>query len=156
MEHSPETMRHCVVAYLEDIRVRRSVMADLEWRIDSLRERLEGLGMTQGEHVAGGMAEDMADKLARIHELEAKWATAAAESAEAIAVAASMCPASEPERYCLWLHYVERMTWSEVARKLGYSVQHVRGYLAAIGYVELYTMMPEEYRRYTIPNAAPE
>lgn len=153
MEHCYEVKRHCVIAYLDDIRIRRAVMEDLEWRIDSLRERLEGLGMTQGEGVAGGESTDMADKLARIHDLEAQWATAVVESAETVAVAASLCPSSEPERYCLWLHFVERLTWPEVGERMSYSPDHIKGRFVRKGIDALYPEIPEEYRRYAIPNA---
>lgn len=52
----------------------------------------------------------------------------------------------------LWKKYVEEQTWEHLAKQNGVSrttlIRH-----ANRGRVSLYTQMPEEYRRYSIPNA---
>ena len=50
------------------------------------------------------------------------------------------------------MHEVERMTWARIGFALGYSVAQVKR-MADRGIMELYYMMPEEWRRDPIPNA---
>lgn len=155
MEHSPEVMRHCVDTYLADIRGKRDDMRDLEWRMDELRCRLDNLSAPSGGAGGAGGADPMASGLAALEDLQAQWSDAAETYAADIAAAVAICPPSSPERHAVWLHSVERMTWGAVARRLGYSEAHVKKDMAPRGIAGIYADMPEEYRRYSIPNAAP-
>lgn len=52
---------------------------------------------------------------------------------------------SEPSRSALTLHYLEGLTWTDVGERTGYSVDHVRGYLADRGLAELFPHIPREH-----------
>lgn len=148
-------MKHCVEAYLSEIRGKRDDMRDLEWRIDELRSSMDGLSSMSDGAIGGGASDPMASGLAALDALQAQWSDVAEAYAGDIAQATAICSPSMPERHAIWLHTVERMTWAQVARRLGYSEVHVRKNLAVVGIAEIYAEMPEEYRRYSIPNAAP-
>lgn len=56
---------------------------------------------------------------------------------------------AEPGRSALTLHYLEGKTWTDVGEALGYSADHVKGYVADRALVELFAHIPRE----TMPEA---
>lgn len=157
--HDYEVMRICVIAWLRDVRAMEESMRELEHRIDDIRERTAGVaGVDYAGSAApsGGYAgpDPTGDGVAELHALVDEWSALAASYASEIAGALALCDARWPNRRALWLHEACRLTWAQVAGRMGYSVQGAKK-MGAKGVVELYTLMPERWRRDVIPNAVP-
>lgn len=153
--HSYETMKICVEAYLRYVRGIDATLAAIAEDIARLEARLELLGVSFEAAAAGGGHDALPDGVARAAELRDEWAGAMARHADELAEAKGLCRPVHECRHVLWLHVVERRTWEDTARKMGYSVRQAHR-LAEVGVRELYALMPERWRREPIPNAAPQ
>lgn len=96
----------------------------------------------------------MAQNTARLEELQQHWFEVFSLGADEQAEARRLCLPIYEKRYICWLHWVERLSWEAVGRKIGRSETQTRR-LAKEGIAELYALMPERWRREPIPNAAP-
>lgn len=152
--HSYETMKICVDAYLCYIRGVDSTLAAIAEDIARIEARLELMGIALGAPSAGDGRDALPDGVAKAAELRDEWAGAMAHHADELAEAKRLCRPVHECRHVLWLHVVERRTWDETARMVGYSSAQTRR-LAEVGVRELYALMPERWRREPIPNAAP-
>ena len=92
--------------------------------------------------------------MAKLLELRERLSAEHARCANDLAYARALCRGSEDVR-AVWLHKVERATYSEIGRILGCSAMTARRRVAA-GERMVYATMPEEWRRYAIPNAMPQ
>lgn len=153
-QHDPAVMRYCVRSYLQDIRCRHLTARALEEEIMDLRYRLEGLSSPMAGVKGGNTSPSskMALGLAALEQLESEWATMVANDAGVISDALMICRQTD-ERWACWLHWVSRLTWAQVAKTIGYSESHTKTDIVDAGIEQIYGDMPEEYRRYTIPNA---
>lgn len=156
--HDYEVMRICVIAWLRDVRAMEESMRDLEHRIDDMRHRISGVAGVDysGAGCPGGVAQldPTGEGVAALHALLDEWDGLAAAYAAEIAGAMALCDARWPNRRALWLHEAGRLTWAQVAGRMGYSVDRAK-HMGAEGVAELYTLMPERWRRDVIPNAIP-
>ena len=112
--------------------------------VDAYLRYVRGIDSTLAE-----IAEDVARLEARLELMGASF-----EAAAELSEAKLLCRPVHERRHALWLHSVERLSWDETARRMGYSSAQTRR-LAEIGVRELYALMPERWRREPIPNAAP-
>lgn len=152
MGHSIEVMRICVYTWLSDIRLHWQDMKYLEDKIQTLRYRLDGLKSFSEESVSATKASDaLTDGLGRLEALGEEWAAKAALYSSEYADAMEICFADEHSR-AVWIHIIEHRPWADVGRQMGYSEPHIRR-LGQSGIESIYERMPEEYRRYSIPNA---
>lgn len=153
MEHDPQTIRHCVKAYLSEIRGMEAGAKDLEDRIIELRQRLEGLRSVVSETVGGSKSDDaLIEGMAKLEELQDQWRGEVSKYAKEIAEAQLICDPSNIGRYACWLAWVSKLTWDQVGEKLGYSKSRIRA-KAEKGIEEIYQEMPERYRWNTIPSS---
>jgi DNA-directed RNA polymerase specialized sigma24 family protein len=152
--HDYETMKICVDAYLRYVRGIDSTLAEIAEDVARLEARLELMGASFEAAAAGGVRDALPDGIAKAAELRDEWAGAMARHADELSEAKLLCRPVHERRHALWLHSVERLSWDETARRMGYSSAQTRR-LAEIGVRELYALMPERWRREPIPNAAP-
>ena len=150
-----ELKRHCVYAYMEHIRSIPDDIREIEQQIKEIEASIDirssvaaGGGTTTpaGDKIGSGIA-ILEDKLER-------WDVMIKNLYVERDHVRSLCLPTYKGRYALWLHKVEAKSWPYVARILGYSERQAKRF-AEQGIIELYRLMPEEWRRYTIPNALP-
>ena len=96
----------------------------------------------------------ISDGLIKLQELRSEWSDRVEECTEIFREAYNLCGPEYPNRYIVWLHDYEGMIWDRVARRVSYSPAQVRRF-ADMGYAEIYAVMPEEWRRSSIPDAMP-
>ena len=123
--------------------------------LTELEEISRGISPGGGSGGAGGSAKDrIPDALAAVEKARLRLADAVAANLDAIDEARRLCCARSVGRMALWKHDVEGKTWEEAAFEMGFSYKHLER-LAASCRQWLYDEMPEEWRRYSIPNALP-
>lgn len=155
MDHSIEVIDLCVEEYLRYIRSLKYALRDIEQEIEELEQTLILTGVSYQD--TGGTASVSKDRLGdgvvKLIELKDNLAGEHAAHADELSHARNLCRFSEP-RQALWLSRVERMTYEQIAKELGYSKRTIRRMIGR-GRRELYDVMPEYFRRHTIPNAIP-
>lgn len=148
-----EIMKICVKYYLRHIADIGAHMSSLEDEMRGLREHMQGVRSPRlgpaGQAAAG---DRMASSVARLEQLESEWAELAAGYAREISEALEVCDQRIPERRMVWMAWAKGMTWSEVARREGYSLRRVHD-LYPKGVEQVYCLMPEEFRCDPIPNS---
>lgn len=156
MHHHPDVKIHCAKAYLENVRglvLRVQVLQEQIERKRSLME-LSAAQYREGSSAAAGNA--MENSVIGLQELIADFcADLAAYTEEQRTAHSVLMRLSRPEwTAALAGHYVHGLTWAEVCDRMGYSkggmMKMVRG-----AWAEVYSLMPEQWRRDAVPNAAP-
>ncbi len=154
MEHAAEVIAICTDEYLRYIRALRYALKDLEQEIEDMEQTLILSGVKYSDMGGGGYVTDkVGDGVAKLLEMREKLAAEQVAHADELAHARNLCRFSEP-RQALWLSRVERKSYKQIAAQLGYSVMTIRRMIPR-GRRELYSVMPEQFRRQTIPNAIP-
>lgn len=156
MTHDYEVMAFCTDAYLRYVRSLKSAMEDIEREVEEHARSIELAGFDPARSGCGlaPYADRLPDGVVRLVELRERLADEHARCASDLALARDLCRFDEGRR-ALWLSRVERVPYSEIARRTGCSRRTVRR-MAERGKVSLYYLMPEEWRRYAVPNALPE
>ncbi|MEF2593314.1 MAG: hypothetical protein U0M51_02055 [Eggerthellaceae bacterium] len=154
-EHDFETMRHCAYAYLRHIRAAIGEIDEIEGQMAKQQASLALMGISYDTSGGGCSADRIPDGVAKAFELRERWSEAYARLAGDIEHARELCSSEHKSRRMLWLHVVEGRTWQQVSAAMGYSTRHAIR-MAENGAVALYYAMPEEWRRYSIPNAMPQ
>lgn len=154
MEHSFDVMKHCVMAYVRYAASLDASMRDIEEDIARQNARLDLMGVSIGEGGATSNRDALPDGVIKLMELREKWSNEYARYADDLEQARELCERTHVNRRAAWLHFAERRTWAEVGRAIGYSERNAMR-IAETGIRELYVLMPEEWRRDPIPNAAP-
>lgn len=155
LDHDDGVMAFCVDAYMGYVRGLALSIEDIE---DEVSQHEQSLSLMGVDYSRGGSAGAKADKLpdgvAKLLELRERLSAEHARCANDLAYARALCRGSEDMR-AVWLHKVERASYAEVGRILGCSAMTARRRVAA-GERMVYATMPEEWRRYAIPNAMPQ
>lgn len=152
MGHSIEFMRWCVHTWLEDIRLHWLEIESLEDEIRSLRDRLDGLNSMARERVSSSRASDyLADGINRLDELADEWQGKVNLYTKEFSNALILCDQSR-ETKVVWMHVVERKTWSYIGKHAGYSETQIKR-IGNKGIALLYELMPGDYRGNSIPGA---
>lgn len=147
-----EVMKLCVRAWLSDVRQRTVVIEDLSDRIRRVESALTLRGVRYDTVGASSPTDSaISDGLAKLQELRLEWSDKVEECADYFREAYAVCGPEYPNRYIVWLHDCEGMTWDKVARRVYASRSSVCDN-AIKGYTEIYEVMPEEWRR-SLPNA---
>lgn len=155
MSHAYDVQKHCVEEYLRYVRSLEASMEAIEFDIARQNARLDLMGIPYGAMPSAPSPDALPDGIARLCELRERWSEEYCAYSGDLERARELCRPVHENRHVLWLHYVELQTWSLVARMKCFSERQVRK-MGRAGVVELYYLMPEEFRRYSIPNAAPE
>lgn len=156
VEHDLEVMRFCVKSYLSHMRLIKDDIREIELRIKEIKERLGIMAVDYSkDNVSTSSDGDAIGKaIAKIEELRSELSSRIINYQSLLAEAQDLCQPHYVGRYAVWLHEVEQKTWTYVARCIGYSESRTYD-IAEAGIREIYYAMPEEYRRYSIPNALP-
>ena len=155
MGHSFEVMRLCVREYLRAVSRMRMRLSMIEGEVAAIQARLSLMGVDYTRGGGSGPSRDrLPDGVAMLEEARGMWAGEYARCREDMDRARLVCSPDRPECYALWLHEVERRTWSAVARTLCVS-ERTAHRMAESGVRTVYAEMPERWRRDPIPNAAP-
>lgn len=155
MGHSFEVMRLCVREYLRAVSRMRMRLSMIEGEVAAIQARLSLMGVDYTRGGGSGPSRDrLPDGVAMLEEARDMWAGEYARCREDMDRARLVCSPDRPECHALWLHEVERRTWSAVARVLCVSERTARN-MAERGVPQVYAEMPEPWRRDPIPNAAP-
>ena len=156
LAHDFEIMAFCTDAYLRYIHSLDRALHDMECELEEHTHSLELMGIDYSKGASSGVSSDskIPDGVARLFEIRERLQTEYARCSSDLAQARALCRCDE-SRYALWMSRVEGMPYANIARKMGYSKRTIRR-MVDRGKVSLYYMMPEEWRRYSIPNALPE
>lgn len=155
MEHSFDVMKICVTEYVRYVASLDASMRAIEADIACQNARLDLMGVSLGERGGAANRDALPDGVIKLMELREKWSEEYAQLADDLERARELCEPLHANRRAVWLHFAERMTWAEVGRAIGYSERNAKR-IAETGIRELYALMPEEWRRDPIPNAAPQ
>lgn len=155
MRHDPEVRRICATAYLEHIRSLKARIDSLQEEIEPLRE-MAGTTMDYRERVSGSPnPKAFEDAVIRLQELIADYCTEMAEFVDEQRIAHEvMRRLSRPEYgRALTAHYLTGKTWERCCVDMDYSWQGMMK-LRRNAIDDVYDLMPEQWRRQSIPNAA--
>lgn len=146
-------MKYCVNDYMRYVASLRATMDAIEDDIAKQNARLNLMGISfDGTGCSGYSADTLPEGIIKLLELRDKWSDEYAHCSDDLEFARELCKPLNVNRHIVWLHKIECKTWVETGRLVGYSAQHTRR-LSDQGIVEIYRMMPEEWRRDPIPNA---
>ncbi len=158
MEHDPNVIRECALTYLaeakrcrESLRWSREELNEAEQNMDALQSsmkigcEIDAKRYRDKTHEAYVILEDARDRFVE-HVTECMGFLAESQK---------VCDLDDLERKVCWMHWVEGRKWCEVANLVGYSAGHIKTKVVPKGLKKIYELMPEQYRRYTIPDAQP-
>lgn len=155
MEHNPEVRRICATAYLDHVRSLRMRIDALQEEIDPLRGMV-GTAMDYRERVSGSPnPKAFEDAVIRLQGLIADYCTEMAEFVDEQRVAHDVMQRLSRPEYgrALTAHYLTGKTWERCCVDMGYTWDGMMS-LRRKAVQEVYDLMPEEWRRQPIPNAA--
>lgn len=155
MEHSPEVIKHCVLEFFAEFKHRRSL---IDWRREELSLAEEGMDAIQSARIGceldvQGYRDKTNEAYMILNKKREEFAFAIAENLSWINEAWKICNKEDRDIYAVWLHYVDGLRWHDISYRLGYSVSHLKTNVAPKGLKKIYEKMPEEFRRYTIPDS---
>lgn len=152
--HSEDVMRLCVEAWLRDVRDKREAVSMAMERVKMAEGSASGLRSPSASCGGSGFAADQtADNVAALVDAKDSLASMLANEQAEVDTAFGICRKRIGGR-ALWMHYVLRKPWADVAAGLGYSRSRITE-IAASYIPKLYRDIPEAWRRYSIPNALP-
>ena len=149
--HKPtfEVMQICVEFYFEDIRGKKSELERAEESYLALRDDLNGIDYSEKLGVQGGVLED--EKMLNRLEALLTYLDVLEQVKDDIKQAKDLVNIN-PFGFILWQKYVTGLSVRRIAYDLRVGKSTVCRHLND-GIEWLYSVMPEEYRRYAIPNA---
>ena len=154
MEHNDEVKLYCAKEYLSYIRSLQRKIKLLDEEIAHHRALLELSGVDYSEGVSGGASRSQLEAgVIKLQELLEERVNETAECVEQQMLANEVLGKLRPD-HCraLYLYYLSDKTWKEVCAEMRYSWQGMMS-LRRRAMIEVYDYMPEEWRRYSIPNA---
>ena len=156
MAHDYEVVAFCVDAYLRYVRSLTAAMDDIADEIAEAESRLHLLGVSyEGRQAACPPAADkLPEGVLKLMELRGRLADEVAADLADVERARALCRENH-ERRALWMQKVDGMTYAQIAQEMRVSFATARR-LVERGKWSLYYSMPEEWRRYSVPNALPE
>lgn len=147
-------METCVRNWLRYIHESDVRIAYLETRIPEIRSRLIGLGYDPSAQGGSGSQDGkIPDGLATLEELVAEWNHEVSERQREIELAKELCQSANVEQHIVWLRFVERKKWEEIASLIGYSKRQTQR-KAEQGVESLFPYVPNSIWKISFPNAA--
>lgn len=153
LSHDFEVIKYCVTDYLSYIRSIEATMRAIESDIAYQNARLNLMGISY-EGCGGGSSnkDALPDGVAKLMELREKWSDEYAHCADDLEYARELFHERHVNRRIVWLYIPNKTSWEQVASKVGYSSRQTRR-KHDVGMTEVYYLMPEVWRRDSIPNA---
>ena len=148
--HAPhfEVVRYCTEAYIADMKGIYSEIERVNERIETLSEPLNGINYAD---MLGVMTSCKGEReTERIEALESLTESIASIESE-FNYFTSLLDTLEHGAY-IWQHYFYGLSWNVIALREQVERMTIWRRMQAT-LQDLYSIMPEEYRRYTIPNA---
>lgn len=163
MSHDYETMKHCVEEYLRYVASIPKTLEFIDGEITYTESRLTLCGYSYDEARGGSSTGDqLPEGVIKLMELRDRRDTEHAHFADDFAHAEDMCLPIHPNRHVVWLHYIgpdgpkrKGRPWTDGSKTFGCCERQARE-MGHQGIIELYHLMPERWRRDTIPNAMPK
>lgn len=156
---SYEFMEAAVERYLQEAKEAAASIQDAEERLARCEARLGLLGANCAKLGQGGRVAARGDAVAEavqdLWDLRRELAESMAHHGRALEAARTAFPACDPARYALWLHEVERMTWHQAARRVGYSASWCKQVGRERAVRSAYEAIPEADKRRLFPEAQP-
>lgn len=155
LQHDPEVRRICATAYLEHLSTLRAEIDALEEEIAPLRDMTMS-AMDYREYVSSSPnPKAFEDAMARLQELVDRCFTEQVGYTEELDVAHGVFLGLSRREYARALksHYLFCRSWEQVCVDMGYTWSGMMK-LRRKAVDEMYDLMPEEWRRNAIPNAA--
>ena len=150
-----DVMKFCVKYYLKDIKGAQNELERALERYLKISDVLSGIDYSTnlGIDTSPTVGAMDAQLIARSEAFEAYTDTVAQVQSKIEQAKALI--AKTPYGYLLWAHYIHGTKWSVLALRERVHVSTMRRWQAQ-AIETLYRIMPEEYRRYSIPNAEPK
>ena len=149
--HHSEVMKICVTNYLKDIKGCQNELERVLERYLKVSEPLKGIDYSNSLGVDVSCTETTTDDLINRIEAWECYTDVMQQVSERIEQASELIKRVN-HGYLLYEHYVKGIKWSVLAIREQVDVSTLRRWkTTAIN--ELYCLLPEEYRRYSIPNA---
>ena len=146
-----EVMKLCVSFYFEDIRGAQNELERVSERLLKLDEVVRGIDYSHKLGVDVSFINNECDKLiARVEALNT-YIDVCEQVGDKIKEAKRLISTVEGG-WLLWAHYMDGVRWNVLALRQRVDVSTMRRWKSK-AIEELYCSMPEEYRRYAIPNA---
>lgn len=153
--HDYEAMKHCVEEYLRYIASIPKTLEIIDGEMAYVQSRLTLCGYSyEGMRGGSSSGDQLPEGVIKLMELRQRRDDECAHFADDHARAQDLCLPIHPNRHVVWLHYVDGHSWDAGVRVYGYQDRQTRR-MGEQGIVELYYLMPEEWRRNPIPNAMP-
>ena len=151
MAHDIEVMKLCVSFYFEDIRGAQNELERVSERLLKLDEVVRGIDYSHKLGVDVSCSNTECDKLIERVEALKIYIDVCAQVCDKVKNA-KLLISTVDGGWLLWAHYVDGVRWNVLALRERVDVRTIRRWKTK-AIQELYCLMPEEYRRYTIPNA---
>ena len=146
-----EVMKLCVSFYFEDIRGAQNELERVSEHFLKLDELLRGIDYSRKLGVDVSCTNSATDEMvARLEAYEA-YRDVYEQVSGKLRTAKQLVQSVEGGAL-LWAHYMDGVRWSVLALRQRVDVSTMRRWKTK-AIRELYCVMPEEYRRYAIPNA---
>lgn len=154
MEHSPDVKVYCAKEYLNYIRSLERRIRLLDEEIVHQRALLELSGVDYSEGVSGSPSKSQLEAgVIKLQGMISEYCNELSEYVEQQKIAHSVLNQLTPKyRDVLKSYYVIGKTWEQICVDMSYSWQGMMS-LRRRALQEVYDYMPEEWRRYSIPNA---
>jgi hypothetical protein len=149
--HHSEVMKYCVTSYLKDIKGAQNELERVLERYLKVSDPLQGIDYSTNLGVDTSCVEHSVDDL--INRLDAWqcYIDVLEQVQEKVKHAKTLVRGVKYGEF-LWQHYVQGVKWSVIATQQHVDISTMRRRKSKAIH-DLYYIMPEEYRRYCIPNA---
>ena len=154
MQHNFEVMKFCVNEYLSKVKYADTIIRQAREDLEQARAalRLCAVDYTAEYIKAYPVAGDDAlnRKIHKLQMMESQYTEKLDFYGGLKAQALDICTLSD-QRMCVWYRRIENLKDAEIAKKYACSTATVRRWIVE-GYQNIYYLMPEEYRRQSIPD----
>ena len=155
MIHHQDVKKHCAKAYLDYVRSLHQRIKSLQENIERQKAMMLPSGIAYSESVAQSSSGDVLENgVIRLQELIQEYCTEMAEYVEQQKIAHDVFNGLSKPEYTIALtkYYALGKSWEQVCVDMGYSWGGMMK-LKRAAELEVYNVMPEEWRRYSIPAA---
>lgn len=156
MTHHPDIKKICVEAYLEYVKNIDEGIRTLKESIDRQRSLMLPSGLDYSGLIpsSSSSGDALANGVIKLQEMIAEYTTELAEYVEQQRTASLVFASLSKPAYRLAFtkYYLQGKTWEQVCVEMAYSYRRLMQ-IRSEGMLEVYDLMPEEWRRYSIPNA---
>lgn len=155
MNHHPEVQKICARQYLRYVRSLNLRIKTLQDNIEQQRSNLLPSGVNYSDAPAANVVGDVLENgVIKLQEMIAAYCTELSEQIEQQQIAHQVFSNLSKYEYTIALekYYLQGKSWEQVCVDMSYSYRGMM-HLKKTAELEVYSLMPEQWRRYPIPNA---